>query len=135
MFSQSRAWATALLLAVFLAGAATGWAVSRAALVRMPPRGGGPDALTAYLARRLDLDAAQQDAVRAVLTRHHADMQAIMSSVRPRLDSLRTTVRAEITAQLTPTQRDRYARLLTELEHQHDERGHHDSTHSTSSSN
>lgn len=133
MFSQSRAWATALLVAVFLAGAASGWAVSRATLVAMPPRGGGPDALTAYLARRLDLDAAQQDAVRAVLTRHHTDMQAIMSSVRPRLDSLRATVRAEITAQLTPPQRDRYARLLTELEHQREGRGH-DSTHSTSSS-
>ena len=134
MFSQSRTWAAALLVAVFLAGGAAGWAVSRATLV-MPPRGGGPDALTAYLARRLDLDAAQQDAVRAVLTRHHAEMQAIMSSVRPRLDSLRTTVRAEITAQLTPPQRERYARLLAELEHQRDERSHRDSTHSPSSSN
>lgn len=134
MFSQSRAWAAALLVAVFLAGGATGWAVSRATLA-MPPHGGGPDALTAYLARRLDLDAAQQDAVRAVLTRHHTEMQAIMSTVRPRLDSLRSTVRAEITAQLTPPQRERYARLLAELEHQRDERGRHDSTHSTSSSN
>jgi hypothetical protein len=132
MFSQSRTWAAALLVAVFLAGGATGWAVSRAMLV-MPPRGGGPDALTAYLARRLDLDAAQQDAVRAVLTRHHTEMQAIMGSVRPRLDSLRTTVRAEITAQLTPPQRERYARLLAELEHQRNEQRR-DSTHSTSSS-
>jgi Spy/CpxP family protein refolding chaperone len=133
MFSQSRAWAAALLVAVFLAGGATGWAVSRATLV-MPPRGGGPDALTSYLARRLNLDAAQQDAVRAVLTRHHTEMESIMSSVRPRLDSLRTTVRAEITAQLTPPQRERYARLLAELEHQRDERARHDSTHSPSSS-
>jgi len=134
MFSQSRTWAAALLVAVFLAGGATGWAISRATLV-MPPRGGGPDALTAYLARRLNLDAAQQDAVRAVLTRHHTEMQAIMSSVRPRLDSLRNTVRAEITAQLTPPQRERYARLLKELEHQRDERSHRDSTHSPSSPN
>ena len=133
MFSQSRAWAAALLVAVFLAGGATGWAVSHATFVQ-PPRGGGPDALTAYLARRLDLDAAQQDAVRAVLTRHHTEMQAIMSSVRPRLDSLRTTVRAEITAQLTPPQRERYARLLAKLEHQRDERGRRDSTHSPASS-
>jgi hypothetical protein len=108
--------------------------VSRATLV-MPPHGGGPDALTAYLARRLDLDGAQQDAVRAVLTRHHTEMEAIMSSVRPRLDSLRTTVRAEITAQLTPPQRDRYARLLTELAHQRDGRSRRDSTHLPSSPN
>lgn len=132
MFSRSRVWAAALLVAVFLAGGVTGWAISRSADAP-PPRGSGPDALTAYLARRLDLDAAQQDAVRAVLTRHHAEMQAIMSSVRPRLDSLRNTVTAEITAQLTPPQRDRYARLLKELEHQRGERAHRDSTHSNSS--
>lgn len=134
MFSRSGIWAAALLIAVFLAGGATGWAVSRATLVP-PPRGGGPDALTAYLSRRLDLDAAQQDAVRAVLTRHHTEMEAIMSSVRPRLDSLRTTVRAEITAQLTPPQRDRYARLLNELAHQRDGRSRRDSTHLPSSPN
>jgi len=44
-------------------------------------------------------------------------------------------VRAEITAQLTPPQRERYARLLKELEHQRDERSHRDSTQSPSSSN
>jgi len=132
MFSRSRAWAAALLVAVFLAGGLTGWAVSRSADMP-PPRGSGPDALTAYLARRLDLDAAQQDAVRAVLTRHHAEMQSIMSSVRPRLDSLRSTVRAEITAQLTPPQRERYTRLLKELEHQRGEWAHRDSTHTNSS--
>jgi hypothetical protein len=132
MFSRSRAWAAALLVAVFLAGGLTGWAVSRGADAP-PPRGSGPDALTAYLTHRLDLDAAQQDAVRAVLQRHHAEMQAIMSTVRPRLDSLRSTVRAEITAQLTPPQRERYARLLADLEHQRDERTHRDSTPSNSS--
>ncbi len=132
MFSQSRVLASTLLVAVFIAGGATGWAVSRSTQA-FPPHGGDPDALTVYLARRLDLDAAQQDAVRAVLTRHRAEMQAIMSTVRPRLDSLRTTVRAEITAQLTPAQRQRYARLLAELEHQRDEREHHDSTHSSTS--
>lgn len=134
MFSQSRLLAAALLVAVFIAGGATGWAVSRSTLM-LPPHGGGPDALTAYLAKRLDLDAAQQDAVRAVLSRHRTEMQAIMSTVRPRLDSLRTTIRAEITAQLTPAQRDRYTRLLAELEHQRDERGHRDSTQSKTSQN
>lgn len=133
MFSRSRLWAAALLLAVFVAGGATGWALSRATTQGPPPRGGNPDALTAFLARRLDLDAAQQDAVRAVFNRHHAEMQAIMSTVRPRLDSLRNTVRAEITAQLTPAQRERYTRLLAELEHRRDERARRDSTHSNSS--
>src|SRR5262249_54393485 len=118
MFSQSRAWAAALLVAVFLAGGATGWAVSRATLLLMPPPRAGRAPLAPYWPRRSAPRAAQQDAVRAVLPRHHAEMEAIMSSVRPRLASLRPTVRAEITAQLPPPQRERYARLLKELEHQ-----------------
>lgn len=132
MFSRSKVWAAALLITVFVAGGATGWAVSRSA-GDAPPRGSSPDVLTAYLSRRLDLDAAQQDAVRAVLARHHSEMQTIMSTVRPRLDSLRATVRSEISAQLTPTQHERYTRLLADLDHQRDERSRRDSVHSNSS--
>jgi hypothetical protein len=132
MFTRSKVWAAALLVTVFIAGGATGWVVSHSA-GDAPPRGGNPDVLTAYLARRLDLDAAHQDAVRAVLERHHSEMQTIMSTVRPRLDSLRATVRSEISGQLTPAQRARYTRLLTDLDHQRDERARRDSIHSNAS--
>lgn len=129
MLGRSRVWAVALLAAVFVAGGAGGWALAR----HRPGGGGasrgGPDAIAAYLARRLDLTPAQQDSVRAVFTRHHAEMQTIWGAVRPRLDSLRAAVRSEVNAQLTPDQQARYARLLADLEHQREgQRGRRDTT-------
>jgi hypothetical protein len=90
--------------------------------------GRGPDGMAAYLARRLDLSASQRDSVRALIGRHHTDMQAIWRTVRPRLDSLRGVVNEEIRTQLTPVQQERYTRLLAELEHQHERHRDRDST-------
>jgi hypothetical protein len=132
MFSRSKTWAIALLVAVFAAGGATGWAAevwSRGGPRFGPrPRPPNPDRMADFLARRLELSATQRDSVRALLARHNADMQAIWASVRPRFDSLRAVVHTEINALLTPPQRDRHARLLDELEHQHDRRGRRDTT-------
>ena len=126
MLGRSRTWALALLAAVFLAGGATGWALARR---RSAPRaGGGPDAIAAYLSRRLNLTPVQQESVRAVFVRHHEEMQAIWGAVRPRLDSLRTVVRTEVNAHLTPDQQARYTQLLADLEHQHDEHARRDTT-------
>lgn len=127
MLGRSRTWAVALLTAVFLAGGAAGWALAKRGAAD-PPRGGGPDAIASYLGRRLDLTPVQRESVRAVFVRHHEEMQAIWGTVRPRLDSLRTVVRTEVNAQLTPDQQARYARLLADLEHQHDQRARRDST-------
>jgi hypothetical protein len=122
---RSRTWALALLAAVFLAGGAAGWALAR----RRPPRpGGGPDAVAAFLSRRLNLTPVQRESVRAVFVRHHEEMETIWGAVRPRLDSLRAVVRTEVNAQLTPDQQARYAQLLADLEHQHDEHARRDTT-------
>jgi heavy-metal resistance protein len=132
MLGRSRAWAVALLAAVFVAGGAGGWALGRHRPGGGGPSRGSPDAIAAYLARRLDLTPVQQDSVRAVFTRHHAEMQTIWGAVRPRLDSLRAAVRTEVNAQLTPDQQARYARLLADLEHQREEqRGRRDTSTST----
>ena len=120
MFSRSKAWAVALLAAVFVAGGAAGWVVASRSARPFPRMGRGPDGMAAYLARRLDLSPNQRDSVRAVIGRHHADMEAIWRGVRPRLDSLRAVVNEEIRTQLTPVQQERYTRLLAELEHQHE---------------
>jgi hypothetical protein len=125
VLGRSRAWAVAFLLAVFLAGGAAGWALAR----RRPggtPR--GPDAIAAFLGRRLDLSAAQRESVRTVFVRHHEEMQTIWGAVRPRVDSLRAVVRTEVNGYLTPDQRTRYAQLLADLEHQHGERARRDTT-------
>jgi hypothetical protein len=127
MFTRSKAWAIALLAAVFIAGGAAGWAAS--IWWRNASRmGRGPDRMADYLAKRLELTPPQRDSVRGLLVRHNADMQAIWGTVRPRFDSLRTVVHREIDALLTPPQQERHAQLLKELEHQHDQRSRRDTT-------
>jgi hypothetical protein len=116
MFNRSKTWATVLLLAVFLAGGAAGWATARwRANLDRPRR--GPEGMAAYLARQLDLSATQRDSIRAILERHHPDMEGIWSTVRPRLDSLRAVIDQEIGRQLSADQRQRYAQLVAELQH------------------
>ncbi len=122
MFSRSKAWAVALLVAVFVAGGAAGWMVAGWSARPFARMGRGPDGMAEFLARRLDLSATQRDSVRAIIARHHADMQAIWRTVRPRLDSLRAVVNEEIRTQLTAAQQERYTRLLAKLEHQHEGR-------------
>lgn len=122
MFARSKIWAIALLLAVFVAGGVAGWAASTWSRRRAPRMGRSPTAMTQFLARRLDLSPAQRDSVQAILVRSNARQQAMWRAVRPRFDSLRTAVRAEINALLTPAQQERHRRLLEELEHQHGRR-------------
>ena len=127
MLGRSRTWAVALLAAVFLAGGAAGWALARRR--RAPTRAAaGPMPSRPTSAGASISTPAQQESVRAVFVRHHEEMQAIWGAVRPRLDSLRAVVRTEVNAHLTPDQQARYARLLADLEHQHDEHARRDST-------
>jgi hypothetical protein len=130
LFTRSKTLAVTLLLAVFMAGGVAGWAFgSRYSMPR--PGGRGPDAMAGFLTRRLNLSDAQRDSVRAILARHDPEMRAILGVVRPRMDSLRAALHAEIAAQLTPAQRERHARLMAELEHHRQERERRDSTSST----
>ncbi len=130
LFTRSKTLAVTLLLAVFVAGGVSGWALgARASVPR--PGGRGPDAMAAFLARRLHLTDAQHDSVRAIFTRHDPEIRVILGAVRPRMDSLRTVLHAEIDAQLTPAQREQHARLVAELAHHRQERGRRDSTTTT----
>ena len=118
MPSRSKAQAIALLAAVFLAGGAAGWGAAAWRADPRPPRR-GPDAMVDFLDGKLHLSAAQRDSVRTVITRHHAETEAIWREVHPRYDSLRAEMRREINAQLTGPQQAAYARLIAEWEHQH----------------
>jgi heavy-metal resistance protein len=126
LFTRSKTLAVLLLVAVFLAGGISGWALgSRASMPH--PGGRGPDAMAAFLTHRLHLSDTQRDSVRAIFARHDPEMRAILGDVRPRMDSLRAVLHAEIAAQLTPAQREEHARLMAELEH-HRQRERRDST-------
>jgi hypothetical protein len=117
MPNKSKLSAVALLAVVFLAGGAAGWFLGESSDHDDRPRGRGPDAMVAYLTRELTLTPAQSDSVRAIFARHHPEIEALWAQVRPRFDSIKTVVRAEIDAQLTPDQRARHQRLVEEAEH------------------
>lgn len=121
MFSRSKAWALALLGAVFLAGVAAGWTLQAWADGGYGGRDGrrGARHTVAYLTRELHLTGVQQDSVRIVIERHRPAFDALWREMHPRYDSLKARVRAEIAAQLTPEQRERYQQLLAAREHQH----------------
>ncbi len=122
MLNRSKLAAAALLVAVFIAGGAAGWVLREGTGGRHGRGGGGggnrgPDAMVAYLGRELKLTPAQSDSVRAIFARHRAETETLWAGVRPRFDSIKTRVRAEIDAQLTPDQRARHQRLVEESEH------------------
>ncbi len=120
MFNRSKLWAVALLAAVFGTGVLSGWAIQAwAEPGRQRERGRGTEAMVTYLTGELDLTAAQQDSVRAVLVRHRPAMRALWESVRPHMDSLRQALRDGISAQLTPPQAARYRELIAAQEHRH----------------
>lgn len=119
MFNRSKGWAVALLAATFGAGVAAGWAIEGSARDGDRHRGRrGPEAMVAYLSGELGLTSAQRDSVHAVFARHRPAMRALWESVNPRMDSLRQAMRAEIAAQLTPAQQERYRELVAGWERQ-----------------
>ena len=117
MLNRSKLAAVALLAAVFIAGGAAGWVLRETTGHDDRGRGRGPDAMVAYLGRELKLTSAQSDSVRAIFARHRPETEGLWAQVRPRFDSIKTVVRAEIDAQLTPDQRARHQRLIEEAEH------------------
>lgn len=133
MFKQSTGGAATTLLAAFLAGGLVAWGVSAPLLGRhggewrgmgAPASGrpggrpGSPEGRR-VLARELGLSVAQQDSVQAVFERHRPQMEALWREMRPRFDSLRTTVDSEIAVQLTPAQRARFAELAKRFDGRH----------------
>ena len=117
MLNRSKLSALALLAAVFVAGGAAGWSARESTDRRGRGRGRGPDAMVNHLGRELDLTPAQRDSVRAIFARHHPEIEALWAEVRPRFDSIKARVRAEISGQLTADQQTRYQRLLEDAEH------------------
>jgi len=115
--NRSKLSAVALLAAVFFTGAAAGWALRQSTDHDRGGRGRGPDAMVAYLSRELKLTPAQSDSVRAIFARHRPETEALWAQARPRFDSIKTRVRAEIDAQLTPEQRAQHQRLVEQAEH------------------
>jgi 2'-5' RNA ligase len=65
------------------------------------------------LNEELRLTSAQSDTVRAVLQRHWTRMSAVWETVRPRFDTLRAEMDAEVSRHLTPEQQAKYRDHVT----------------------
>lgn len=125
MIPRSRLGAVTLLVAAMSVGALVGGIAVSAA----EHRGDGPanhnhgrDGYVARLTDELSLTAAQQESVRAVLDRHRPEMDSMWQEVRPRFDSVRTIMRGEIRAQLSPEQQQKYQQLIERREREQRER-------------
>ncbi|MEJ7810392.1 MAG: hypothetical protein WKG32_08255 [Gemmatimonadaceae bacterium] len=66
------------------------------------------------LATDLELSAEQRVLLDSILDRRHHDMTAVMSTVRPQLDSIRTRARGEIARMLNDDQRVVFQRQIEE---------------------
>lgn len=110
----SRSKAVFLLASAFALGVLSGAGGMAVAERRTPmPRGGrGTAAYLERLAGTLDLSSVQRDSVRAVLDRHAPAMEAIFNEVRPRMDTVRQAVRAEVRQHLTEAQLMKYEEML-----------------------
>jgi len=109
MISSTRR-AAVLLLVTFVLGIAVGAAAMgyRSRVPSSPPTRGRTAWYLDHLKRNLDLTPVQQDSVKAVLDRYTPAMDSLMSEIRPRLDSVRTAMRADIARFLDPKQQKEY---------------------------
>ncbi len=109
----SRGRALVLLIAVFAAGVLAGAGASMLLGRRAPRRAPrhGPDEFIQYATKTLGLSPTQQDSVRAILTRRRSSMDSLWAEVGPRFETLQTSVRSDIRAQLNPDQQRKFAEM------------------------
>jgi len=119
MFSRSKTWAAALLLATFVAGAAVG-AGARTMWARRAARH-GPDHFLGVLTQELRLTPLQHDSVGAVIWRHWHRTNALWDSLKPRFDSVRANMDSEVVRLLTPDQATKYRDHVTRHRHQREQ--------------
>lgn len=74
-------------------------------------------AIVNRLDRRLDLTDAQRRQVEKIVKKHHANINAAWSDVRPRVRKELEAANAEIVKVLTPAQRKKYAKMRMQLLH------------------
>lgn len=104
MVTKSQLWASVLLVATFAAGAVVGGGVMSAwgDRGRSQPerprqdRERGERGFSATLKRELNLTDVQHDSVRVILRRYDPAFRSVMEGTRPRFDSLRALVHADI---------------------------------------
>ncbi len=115
---------TLLLLASMLVGVCIGF-FGNSAIIRARIRhfsqipGNVPEHITQMLTQRLDLDAEQQEQIRAIVQSYDGRLQEARDQSRATLDSLMGQMRADVAAKLTPEQQVEHEKLLQEMDQRH----------------
>ncbi len=112
--------AIAGILIVFLLGAAAGALVSHE-ICRKKVEGiftGEPRSAREFILRRmtreLDLDAAQQEQLRAIVQETHAELRKLRKQFRPQTEAILAGSQERVRAILRPEQREKYEKILAE---------------------
>ena len=115
MLNRSKLYAAVLLAAAFLAGAVVGGAAQAAwgDRDRRDARDGRrrEHSYVDRLARDLSLSSTQRDSAVTIIEGYSVAMEQLWTEMRPRMDSLRTEIRTNIAAILTPEQQQEYRAL------------------------
>ena len=126
MVTRKQFGAAALLLVTFAAGAVTGRASHRwtggsrqRSETGERARGSGGQrhgGIVATLQRELNLTPGQRDSVQVIVRRWDPVMRSVYDGMRPRFDSLRALVRADIAQVLTADQKAAFQRWSARMD-------------------
>lgn len=123
MVTKSQLWASVLLISTFAAGAAVGGGVVSALGDRRPNASERPRnptdrdrGFSGTLKRELNLTDAQRDTVRAILRRYDPAFRSVMEGTRPKFDSLRALVHADIKRVLTDDQKTAFEQWVARMD-------------------
>jgi Spy/CpxP family protein refolding chaperone len=116
--SNARLIATIIVVVAFIAGLLVGAVADRIWLFR---HGGGPerhriaDRIVEHLSRDLNLTPQQKQQVATIVAAHAKKMDAVWSNVRPQIRTEIDAANREISAVLTPEQREKFDKLRMRL--------------------
>ncbi|MSR06823.1 MAG: hypothetical protein EXR93_07150 [Gemmatimonadetes bacterium] len=124
MVTKSRLWATVLLISTFGAGAVVGGGATKVWRDRHPPERSQADrgprdrerGFVATLSRELNLSETQKDSVKTMLRKYDPAFRAVMDGTRPKFDSLRGLVHADIKGVLDREQQDGFTRWAAHMD-------------------
>ena len=104
------------LVTAVLVGYALGFAADRASVRdRLAPRW-DPRAMRAQFHDALGLDARQRAIVDSILDRRNERIEMLLAPIKPQLDAVKDSARAQIRQRLTPEQQRKYDEIVRELD-------------------
>jgi hypothetical protein len=109
--------ATALLGATFAAGVLIGIGYERHQPAHSPVAQPGAAMLVEHLHQLLDLDPAQDSAIRAIVARHQGSVDSIWRGLHPHVRATLDSTAGEISAVLTPEQATKFRSAIVRFHH------------------